>query len=437
LKIFLILPIILSLAIGLFFIPSAFAQFQAGGVDHPGEWYPGEGLKHGDLFSYAMCHVDYKECVEFEMDIWIKGDKQDGSEEKWLAEVVVYDGNKIIKGEMELGKLAPEPTGGSNELGVYRGAFKSSIVWLSAFATGCDEGGKEGPKAFADKSWGKIANIGGEQVIPTLIEDVTVPAGTFETIMISWRTGGSDSNVWVVDDFPFPVKAKTLTHVSEGTPPTEYEFELLKYEENVLSDPFENVIPTEDLLAELGCETYFEKVKVTKPTQNFNYQLLIFYGPENPKQGCPMEFQVSFLSKFDETEFLNQVQFDFWTVDENQVRLRSIAQDEGRQYLYSPSGLARIDFLVEEDPGTAHYVIWIYGIAPQGIAYDPKGTDYFQIDIPVTALQGDVIQTPSPTAIPEWIKNNAGWWANGDIDDNSFVQGIQFLIKEGIMKITS
>ncbi len=37
--------------------------------------------------------------------------------------------------------------------------------------------------------------------------------------------------------------------------------------------------------------------------------------------------------------------------------------------------------------------------------------------------------------IPAWIKNNAGWWANGDIDDNSFVQGIQFLIKEGVMKI--
>ena len=39
--------------------------------------------------------------------------------------------------------------------------------------------------------------------------------------------------------------------------------------------------------------------------------------------------------------------------------------------------------------------------------------------------------------IPAWIKNNAGWWASGDIDDNSFVQGIQFLIKEGIMKIQS
>ena len=37
--------------------------------------------------------------------------------------------------------------------------------------------------------------------------------------------------------------------------------------------------------------------------------------------------------------------------------------------------------------------------------------------------------------IPEWIKNNAGWWADGTLDDNSFVQGIQFLIKEGFIKI--
>ena len=37
--------------------------------------------------------------------------------------------------------------------------------------------------------------------------------------------------------------------------------------------------------------------------------------------------------------------------------------------------------------------------------------------------------------IPTWIKSNAGWWADGKIDDNSFVQGIQFLIKEKIMNI--
>ena len=37
--------------------------------------------------------------------------------------------------------------------------------------------------------------------------------------------------------------------------------------------------------------------------------------------------------------------------------------------------------------------------------------------------------------IPNWIKNNADWWATDQIDDSSFLQGIQFLIKEGIMVI--
>ena len=37
--------------------------------------------------------------------------------------------------------------------------------------------------------------------------------------------------------------------------------------------------------------------------------------------------------------------------------------------------------------------------------------------------------------IPSWIKNNAGWWADGQIDDTAFIQGIQYLITEGIMDI--
>ena len=38
--------------------------------------------------------------------------------------------------------------------------------------------------------------------------------------------------------------------------------------------------------------------------------------------------------------------------------------------------------------------------------------------------------------VPTWIKNNAGWWAEGQIDDNSFVQGIEYLVKVGIIKVT-
>ena len=39
--------------------------------------------------------------------------------------------------------------------------------------------------------------------------------------------------------------------------------------------------------------------------------------------------------------------------------------------------------------------------------------------------------------VPEWVKNTAGWWAADQIDDSSFLQGIQYLIKEGIMVIPS
>ena len=37
--------------------------------------------------------------------------------------------------------------------------------------------------------------------------------------------------------------------------------------------------------------------------------------------------------------------------------------------------------------------------------------------------------------IPDWVKNNAGWWADGQIADADFVSGIQFLITEGILRV--
>ena len=426
------LPIITALLLGSLLIPSAFAQFQNGGVDLEGSWYAGEGLKQGDFFSYSMCYVDYKECSNFELDMWIKGDKQVGSETKWLAEVVVYDGSKRIVGEMELGKIAPEPTGGSEELGLYRGAFKSSVAWLSAFATSDDSSGGKGPKAFKDVSWGKIGNIGGEQVIPMALETVTVPAGTWDTVQIGWKTGGTSSKVWIVDDFPFPIKAKTYTHVSEGIPPTEYEFELLEYRENVQVSPFEGIESSINELVNAGCNVNFEKeANIKKPTVNFDYQVHVFYGPEDPVEGCEMQWLIKFISKYDDTEFLNQVQFDVWVVDDefNLPPLRSIAKEENKAFLYSPSGQFILDMIVREDPGTVNYIIWIYGLAPDGFV--PSGaSDYLEIPIRIYAADGT-----SPPTIPDWIKNNAGWWADGSIDDGSFVQGIQFLIEEGIMNI--
>ena len=52
-------------------------------------------------------------------------------------------------------------------------------------------------------------------------------------------------------------------------------------------------------------------------------------------------------------------------------------------------------------------------------------------------VSGNPPTMESSNEIPVWIKNNAGWWADGSIDDSSFVQGIQFLVQEGFMKISN
>ena len=37
--------------------------------------------------------------------------------------------------------------------------------------------------------------------------------------------------------------------------------------------------------------------------------------------------------------------------------------------------------------------------------------------------------------VPPWVKNNAGWWADGTLDDESFVNGLEFLVRNGIIVI--
>ena len=41
----------------------------------------------------------------------------------------------------------------------------------------------------------------------------------------------------------------------------------------------------------------------------------------------------------------------------------------------------------------------------------------------------------SSNEIPEWIKNTAGWWANGDISEDEFLKALEFLVKQGIIRV--
>lgn len=55
--------------------------------------------------------------------------------------------------------------------------------------------------------------------------------------------------------------------------------------------------------------------------------------------------------------------------------------------------------------------------------------------VTVILMMGIFAPSVYAQSIPSWIKNNAGWWADGIISENEFVQGIQFLIKEGILVV--
>ena len=56
-------------------------------------------------------------------------------------------------------------------------------------------------------------------------------------------------------------------------------------------------------------------------------------------------------------------------------------------------------------------------------------------------IEHNVLVVPSTEAgsgggaVPEWVKNTAGWWANDEIDDETFVNAIQYLIQEGILQV--
>lgn len=46
-----------------------------------------------------------------------------------------------------------------------------------------------------------------------------------------------------------------------------------------------------------------------------------------------------------------------------------------------------------------------------------------------------VLQVPHPVQIPSWIKESASWWSSEQIDDKTFIAGIEFMIKQKIIII--
>ena len=157
--------------------------------------------------------------------------------------------------------------------------------------------------------------------------------------------------------------------------------------------------------------------------------------------GDEIPFDITF---FDENgSVIPNIRYGYSLIDENNKEITTnLGSDPNNPGIIASEGL---DIQNIKIPTQGQFRIDIR-VLGTGLDYNPKYAGIGSGLIEIGPSQSKTIptkpettptksETASPAAIPAWIKNNAGWWADGSIDDNSFVQGIQFLIKEGIMKI--
>jgi hypothetical protein len=185
------------------------------------------------------------------------------------------------------------------------------------------------------------------------------------------------------------------------------------------------------------------------------YTILAMYGVENGSAKTTFNFEQSNrLSNPDESQKNILLNFDFVNpnrgIQEHIDYKITVSKNEVDVFgpttlTHSATGSVSIPIMITEGQ-PYDVVIEVYEIMFQPI---PVETIFFSIMTGSENIQSqfttkntlkinltiDRDPSPNPKMIPEWIKNNANWWADGLIDDDSFVQGIQYLIKEKIIDI--
>jgi len=146
------------------------------------------------------------------------------------------------------------------------------------------------------------------------------------------------------------------------------------------------------------------------------------------------------------------IPFEFTFFDENGVLLKDIRYGYS---LFEQSGMELISNMGTDpnNPG----IMAMEGINTQQITIPSQDLYRIQVAIFGQGINNDQtytglaegilelgpggIQPPKQEivtqeiTIPDWVKNNAGWWSDGQIDDSSFASGIEYMIKEGIIQV--
>ena len=99
-----------------------------------------------------------------------------------------------------------------------------------------------------------------------------------------------------------------------------------------------------------------------------------------------------------------------------------------------------VQFTIEET-GKVGLPYWIKDLAKLWIN-EPTVTDKDFSRALEYLIEHGIIKIPytepgeeTVSSIPEWVKNNAGWWIEGKISDTEFTMALQYLVKTGIITV--
>ena len=256
-------------------------------------WYLGKGVKPNTYFTYKIQDHDTNEGQPFLMNIYFKEFNSTGK--YWIAPVYVVDQGKVINGTFHLSDLDLAILGSSQiptEMSPYRSAYTSSLQWLSSFVS------KSSAQSLTSAYWGRTGSIGGSPVAPGGAAKVTVPAGTFDTTVITWHKG-VDNNVWINKNMPYPIKAQTFADVTTGNPPIQYAFDLIAKGQGPPPQPKSQIeIPKPPLTIQTARGTYF---------------IQLLWDPPTIQAGKSTDFGIIFQDN--SKNIVNQVSYSFKVTD--------------------------------------------------------------------------------------------------------------------------
>ncbi|MBA4718695.1 MAG: hypothetical protein HRO68_06245 [Nitrosopumilus sp.] len=125
-------------------------------------------------------------------------------------------------------------------------------------------------------------------------------------------------------------------------------------------------------------------------------------------------------------------------VDFTSLTIEIVSLDDGFIELNIPRGLVDATFDGTDDI----FFVFIDGVESDYLEIDSAESTrtliipFFIDDEKIEILGTSVLTSELTTVeIPSWVKNNAGWWSEGLLNDTDFVAGIQYLITNGILVI--